>query len=71
MLKVIPFIALMKEVSFISDINLPNPEVFCKLFEDNQMFIAVADSKSSHQEQNISLVSIIIYMVPWLSTTAT
>ena len=37
--------SLMKEVSFIFDINLPNLEVFWKLFEDNQNIIAVAESK--------------------------
>ena len=39
---IIPFIFLMKEKSFIFDIHIPNPEVFCKLFEDNQSYIAVA-----------------------------
>ena len=53
--------AFMKEVSFIFDIHLPNPEVFCKLFEDNQSCIDVAESKKSHEEQKISLLSIIIY----------
>ena len=32
MREVIPFVEFMKEVSFIFDIHLPNPEVFCKLF---------------------------------------
>ena len=36
--------ALMREVYFIFDIHLPNPEVFCKVFEDNQSYIAVAES---------------------------
>ena len=38
MCNVTPFMAPMKEVSFILDIHLPNPEVFCKVFEDNQQF---------------------------------
>ena len=59
--KVIPSMVLMKEVSFIFDRHLPNPEVFCKVFEDNKSCIAVAESKNSHQEQNISLLSITIY----------
>ena len=40
MREVIPFMGLMKEVCFIFDIHLPNPEVF-KVFEDNQNFIVV------------------------------
>ena len=51
----------MKEVSFIFDIHIQNPEVLCKLFKNNQVCIAVAESKNSHQEQNISPLSIIIY----------
>ena len=35
--------ALMKEVYFIFDIQLPNPEVFCKLFKDNQICISVVE----------------------------
>ena len=34
-INVIPFMAMMKEVSFIFDIRIPNPEVFCKVLEDN------------------------------------
>ena len=44
MRKVIPFIALMEEVSFIFYLHLSNPEVFCKVFEVNQSCIAVAES---------------------------
>ena len=32
---VIPFIEMMKEVSYIFYISLPKPEVICKVFEDN------------------------------------
>ena len=39
-----PFVALMKELSFIFDIHLPKPEVFCNVFEYNQSFFAVAES---------------------------
>ena len=56
----IPFMALMKEVSFISDTHIPKPEVFCKLFEGNQICIAFVEYKNNHQEQTISLLSIII-----------
>ena len=41
---VIPFMEFMKEVYFIFDIHIPNLEVFCKLLEDNQSCIAVAES---------------------------
>ena len=43
MCDVIHFMALMKELSSIFDINLPKPEVFCKIFEDNQICIAVKE----------------------------
>ena len=36
--------ALMKEVSFIFNIHLTNTEAFCKVFEDDQSCIAVANS---------------------------
>ena len=42
MCKVIHFISLMKEVYFIFDMHLPKIELFCKVFEDNQSFIAFA-----------------------------
>ena len=41
MRNVIMFMDLMKEISFILDINIPNPEVFCKVFEDKQSCISV------------------------------
>ena len=37
MRNVIPFVALMKELSFIFDIHLPKPEV------DNQSFISIVE----------------------------
>ena len=37
--------ALMKEAYFIFDIHITNPVVFCKVFEDNQSRIYVAESK--------------------------
>ena len=42
--EVIPFMALIKEASFIFDIHLPKPEVFCKVFEENQSFISIVES---------------------------
>ena len=44
MSEVITFLALMKEVYFIFDIHLPKPEVFCKLFKDNQSYISIGES---------------------------
>ena len=59
MRKVINFMSLMKESSFFLDIHFPNPEVFCKVFKDNQSCIAV--SKSKIITKTISLLSIIVY----------
>ena len=44
MRKVIHCTALIKEVYFIFDIHLTKPEVFCKLFEENQSCISVSES---------------------------
>ena len=56
MREVIPFVALIKEVSFIFDIHLPNPEVFCKVFEENKSSIAVAGSnKCSPRTKHINI----------------
>ena len=54
--EVIPFMVFMKEVSFIFDIHLPDPEVFCKVFKDNQICIAVAESnRFSPRTKNIAI----------------
>ena len=45
MRELIIFMVLTKEVYFIFDIHLPNPELLCKAFEDNQSRIAAAESK--------------------------
>ena len=42
--EVISFRSPMKEISLFFDIYLPNPEVFCKVFEENQSCIAVSES---------------------------
>ena len=47
---VIPFMVLMKEVSFIFYIHIPKPEVFCKVSKDNQSCISVVESKNIHRE---------------------
>ena len=45
MREVIPSMELVKDVSFIFIIHLRKTEVSCKVFEGNQGFIAVADTK--------------------------
>ena len=56
MRNVIIFIALMKEVSFIFDIHLPKPEVFCKVFKDNRSCIDGAESnKFSLRTKHITI----------------
>ena len=37
---------LMKEISFIFDIHIPKPEVFCKVFKYNQSYISITESKN-------------------------
>ena len=44
MSNVIPFMMLMKEISLIFDKHITKPEVFCKVFEDSQICIAVTSS---------------------------
>ena len=54
--EVIHFTELMKEVYFIFDIHLPKPEVFCTVFEENQICIAVVDSnKFSPRTKHIAI----------------
>ena len=45
MIEVIYFMALMKELSLISDIHIPKPEVFPKLFKVKKGCVSVAESK--------------------------
>ena len=61
MCKVIPFMGFMKEVSFIFDIHLPNTEVFCNVFEDNNFLFPSHSLTNSLQERNISPLSIIVF----------
>ena len=42
--EVIPFVAFMKEACFILYVHLPNPEVFCKVFKDNQSCISIVEA---------------------------
>ena len=54
--KVISFMVLMKGVSFIFDIHLPKPKVFCKVSKENKSCIAVAESnKFSPRTKNIAI----------------
>ena len=50
----------MKEVYLIFDINIPKTEFFCKLFEDDQSCIDVAESTKFSPRKQISLLSIIV-----------
>ena len=45
----------MNEVYFIIFIHLPKPEVFCKVFKDNQGFIAVAESNKLSPRKHIAI----------------
>ena len=56
---IINFMVLMKDILFLFNIYIINPEVFCKVFEDNKSSIAVSES-FFQQEQNTLLLSIII-----------
>ena len=54
--KLIPFMALLKEIPFIFDIHIPNTEVFLKVFKDNQICIAVVESnKISLRTKHITI----------------
>ena len=44
MREILPFMALMKEGYFIFNKNLPKPEVFCKVFKGNKIWIYVSES---------------------------
>ena len=53
---IIPSMALIKEVSFIFDVHIPKPEVFCKFFEDHQICISMAESnKLSPKTKHIAI----------------
>ena len=45
MIEVIPLIKLLEELSIACDVITNPPLVTCKVFEDNQSYIAVAESK--------------------------
>ena len=56
MRKVIIFMALMKEVSFILGLHLKNPEVFYNVFKENKNCISVTESnKLSPGTKNIAI----------------
>ena len=53
---IVNFMVMMKEVSFLLYIHLPKLEVYCKLFEDNQSCIYVAESnKFSLRTKHIAI----------------
>ena len=52
----IPVMALINEVSFIFDIHLTKPEIFSKVFKDNQSCIATTESnKLSPRTEHIDI----------------
>eukprot|EP00957_Ditylum_brightwellii_P203995 15337136-Ditylum_brightwellii.AAC.1 len=56
MREVIPFMALLTELSKVFDLYMPKPEVHCKVFEDNQSCISIAKSyKFSPRTKHIAL----------------
>ena len=56
MQKVIPFMASMKEVSYIFDIHIPKPELFCKVLVENESCITVAEpNKFSPRTKHIAV----------------
>jgi len=42
---VIPFMSLLKELSCVFPLYLPKPKIVCKVYEDNQSCIAIAESQ--------------------------
>ena len=44
MREIVNFMGLMKEGSFILDIHIPKPKVFCKIYKYKQICITVAES---------------------------
>ena len=61
MCKVIPFMELMKGVSFIFDINLPKLEVFAKYSKTIKVVLPSQSLTNYQKEQNILLLGVIIY----------
>jgi len=56
MRQVIPLMNLLVEVSCIFDINLPKPQVHCKVFEDNRSAITIAEAgKFTPRTKHIAL----------------
>ena len=47
--EIISFMVLMKEVSIIFEIRLTKAEVFCKVYKDNQSYIAAMELKTNSQ----------------------
>ena len=61
MRKVIPCVALMKEVCFIFDIHLQSQKSFVNYSNTIKILLLLRSLKNHPQSQNISLLSIIIY----------
>ena len=53
---VIPMMALLLEINKLIDLHIPKPEIHCKVFEDNNSCIAVAESpKFTPRTKHISI----------------
>ena len=52
---IVTFILLMKEILFIFDINLPKIEIYCNVFEDNQICMVVTHPKKSLRTKHINI----------------
>jgi hypothetical protein len=56
MRQVIPMMNLLVEINCVFDINLPKPQVHCKVFEDNRSTITMAEAtKFSPRTKHIAL----------------
>ncbi len=56
MREVIPFIYLLKELSFIFELHLPEAKVHCKVFEDNRSCISITSGqKFSPRTKHIAI----------------
>ena len=53
MYEVITFVEFMKEVSFIFDIYIPNPEVHVKYSKTIKVVLILQSTKKYHQEQSM------------------
>ena len=54
--QVLPFMSLLKEINKFFELYLPKPKIFCKIYEDNNACIALAQNqKFSPRTKHIAL----------------